>query len=95
MRKYKKEAIQTDDLFFGASVLMGLSGKVPCTSTFSFSDIFKFNPHPFRMRLELEGLSHGLKTCHRHVFLTAFRVPYFGASVLIGLFEKESDTNGF
>ena len=21
------------------------------------------------------GLSHGLKTCHRHVFLTAFRVP--------------------
>ena len=54
---------------------MGLSGKVPCTNTFSFSDIFKFNPHPFRMWIEFEGLSHGLKTCHRHVFLTAFRVP--------------------
>ena len=22
------------------------------------------------------GISHGLKTCHRHVFLTAFRFPY-------------------
>ena len=88
---------------------MGLSGKVPCTNTFSFSDIFKFNPHPFRMRLEFEGLSHGLKTCHRHVFLTAFRVPsehknmgrpervspYFGASVLIGLFGKCACTNTF
>ena len=38
-------------------------------------DVFKFHPHPSGMRLESEGLSHGLKTCHRHVFLTAFRVP--------------------
>ena len=36
---------------------------------------FKINPHPYRMRLDFEGLSHGLKTCHWHVFLTAFRVP--------------------
>ena len=34
--------------------------------------------HPYRMQSVVEGLSHGLKTCHRHVFLTAFRVrlPY-------------------
>ena len=38
------------------------------------SDIFNFHPHPYGMRLKAEGLSHGLKTCHRHVFLTAFRV---------------------
>ena len=37
--------------------------------------LFKFHPHPYRMRLKFEGLSHGLKTCPRHVFLTAFRVP--------------------
>ncbi len=30
---------------------------------------------PGRMRLEHKGLSHGLKTCPRHVFLTAFRAP--------------------
>ena len=36
--------------------------------------ICKPNPHPYRMRLVFAGLSHGLKTCHRHVFLTAFRV---------------------
>ena len=63
------------------------------------------------MRLEFKGLSLGLKTCHWHVFLTAFQVPslaqtkispnpkwdleILGASVLIGLFEKVSDTNGF
>ena len=35
----------------------------------------KTNPHPYGMRLDFAGLSHGLKTCHRHVFLTAFRVP--------------------
>ena len=25
-------------------------------------------------RLNYEGFSHGLKTCHRHVFLTAFQI---------------------
>ena len=35
---------------------------------------FRFHPHPSGMCLKSEGLSHGLKTCHRHVFLTAFRV---------------------
>ena len=28
------------------------------------------------MRLSVRGISHGLKTCHRHVFFTAFRFPY-------------------
>ena len=37
--------------------------------------MLKTNPHPYRMWIGFEGLSHGLKTCHRHVFLTAFRVP--------------------
>ena len=37
--------------------------------------LFDFRPHPYRMRPQIKGLSHGLKTCHRHVFLTAFRVP--------------------
>ncbi len=27
------------------------------------------------MRLHIMGFSHGLKTCPRHVFLTAFRIP--------------------
>ena len=86
----------------GGSVLIGLIGKCVRTSTFGESHIFRFHPHPCWMRLESEGLSHSLKTCHRHVFLTAFRVPslsqtkispnpkwdleIFGASVLIGLF---------
>ena len=29
---------------------------------------------PYGMRLESKGLSHGLKMCRRHIFLTAFRV---------------------
>ena len=33
-------------------------------------------PHPYGMRPRIKGLSHGLKTCHRHVFLTAFRVLF-------------------
>ena len=36
---------------------------------------FDFNPHSSGMRLVIEGFSRGLKTCHRHVFLTAFRIP--------------------
>ena len=31
-------------------------------------------PHPYRMRSHIHGFSHGLKTCHRHVFLTAFQI---------------------
>ena len=34
------------------------------------------HPHPGGMHLQARGISHGLKTCHRHVFLTAFRFPY-------------------
>ena len=36
---------------------------------------FIFHLHPYRMHLEYEGLSHGLKTVHRTVFFTPFRVP--------------------
>ena len=46
--------------FLGASVLIGLFKKCARTNDFSASDIFKFNPHPYRMRLEFEGLSHAL-----------------------------------
>ena len=56
-------------------LVIGLFKKVRCTNTFSAPDIFEFDPQLYRMRLKSEGLSHGLKTCHRHVFLTAFRVP--------------------
>jgi len=45
---------------YGASVLIGLFEKCARTNAFSASDIFKFNPHPYRMRLEFEGLSHAL-----------------------------------
>ena len=61
--------------YFGASVLIGLLEKCAHTNVFRASDIIRFHPHPYGMRLKSEGLSHGLKTCHRHVFLTAFRVP--------------------
>ena len=77
--------------------------------------ILKINPHPFGMRLDFEGLSHGLTKCPPDTLLPCLRqgrpfesqlehekirIPkrvsgFFGASVLIGLFEKESDTNGF
>ena len=39
---------------------------------FLSSDRFQFDPHPYGMRLKLEGLSHGLKTVHRTVFTAAF-----------------------
>ena len=32
------------------------------------------HPHPHRMHLQGRGLSHGLKTCPWHVFLTPFRI---------------------
>ena len=38
---------------------------------FSASDRFRFDPHPYGMRLKPEGLSHGLKTVHRTVFTAA------------------------
>ena len=31
---------------------------------------------PGGMRPEVRGISHGLKMCHWHIFLTAFRFPY-------------------
>jgi len=53
--------------FFGRSVMIG----------FLASYKISFSPHPYEMRFERNGFSHGLKTCHRHVFLTAFRIPSF------------------
>ena len=43
-----------------AIVLIGPLEKCACTNAFSESDIFEFDPHPYRMRLKSEGLSHGL-----------------------------------
>ena len=37
--------------------------------------IMNFRPQAYCLRSEIHGLSHGLKICHRHIFLTAFRVP--------------------
>ena len=37
--------------------------------------IMYIRQHSFGMQPDAHGFSHGLKTCHRHVFLTAFRVP--------------------
>ena len=45
--------------------------KVHPYQRFWASDVFRFHPHPFRMRLKPEGLSHGLKTVHRTVFTAA------------------------
>ena len=41
------------------------------------------------------GLSHGLKTCHRHVFFTAFRVhqaPKKRAAMLLSFFGARDGT---
>ena len=37
--------------------------------------IMNVRPQAYCLRSEIHGLSHGLKICHRHIFLTAFRVP--------------------
>ena len=37
--------------------------------------IMYIRQHSFGMQPDAHGFSHGLKTCHRHVFLTAFRIP--------------------
>ena len=41
---------------------------------------FDLHPHPYRMRLQIKGLSHGLKKCPPDTFLprfarSPFRVP--------------------
>ena len=40
----------------------------------SFS-YMKSHLRPYRLQLSFHGFSHGLKTCPRHVFFTAFRIP--------------------
>ena len=42
-------------------------------SHFTYMD---FCPQADRLRSVIHGLSHGQKTCPRHVFLTAFRVLF-------------------
>ena len=45
------------------------------------TSVIGFNPHPYRMRLEINGFSHGLKSVHRTLFapvcalVPAFRIP--------------------
>ena len=36
----------------------------------------KPHPQPYWLRLRFHGISHGLKSVHRTLFLTAFRFPY-------------------
>ena len=40
------------------------------------SSILMMVHSPYGLRSAIKGISHGLKMCHRHVFLTAFRFPY-------------------
>ena len=49
----------------------GTFGKGAPYRRFSASNLFRFHPHPYGMRLKPEGLSHGLKTVHRTVFTAA------------------------
>ena len=108
--------------FFGEGVLIGLFKKADFPRCFLISEqrISYFSlhipsqqevySHSLRNVPKLpEGLSHGLKTCHRHVFYglsSPFRhkqIPghslrnalEFGTVVLIGLFEKPCHTNVF
>ena len=39
--------------------------------------IFDSHPHPYRMRLQIKGLSHGLKKCPPDTFLPRFARPSF------------------
>ena len=39
--------------------------------------IFDSHPHPYRMRLQIKGLSHGLKKCPPDTFLPRFARPPF------------------
>ena len=57
--------------FFGASVLIGLFKKCTHTNSFSASDIFRFHPHPYGMRLESGGLSHALQNSPQDCFVPA------------------------
>ena len=48
---------------------------------FRFLTKMEYSQHPDRMQSVFHGFSHGLKTCHRHVFAPvfalapAFRIP--------------------
>jgi len=73
--------------------------------------LFDLRPHPYRMRPQIKGLSHGLKTCHRHVFapvhtlVPPFRVHPSGVPkrrgvslwrmFFMSLWEKSSCTDTF
>ena len=58
---------------FGASVLIGLFIKCAHSNTYSISDIFRFHPHPYVMRLKSEGLSHELRKCPPDCFIPSLR----------------------
>ena len=50
-----------------------------------------FRPHPYGMRPEARGLSHGLKICHRHIF-TSLRSA--GLSIPTQVIKKERHPDG-
>ena len=45
----------------------------PLYRYFILSDIFNFHPHPYGMRLKVEGLSHGLTKCPPDTLLPRLR----------------------
>lgn len=48
-------------------------GKKCVAQTFSESNIFRFHPYPYRMRLKSEGLSHELNKCPPDTYLPFLR----------------------
>ncbi len=56
-------------------------------------NILKIHQHPYGMPLNFQGISPGLKTCHRHVFPRLRRVAPFDSRP--GKKEKHSKWSGF
>ena len=69
----KKADARMGICFFGTNVLIGLFEKAQCTNVSCASDILRFHPHPYGMRLKPEGLSHGLKKCPPDTSLPGLR----------------------
>ena len=56
---------------------------------------FQVHPHPYGMRLNLEGLSHGLKTVHRTVFTAAALPPPFRVPLGVSKMPRSARSEAF